>query len=326
MLASFARIALLVRHRDELQCRVEIFEEILLDPGGRGRHEVDGRGGGRRGLPEECGKRLRLVACLYLHHVWHVARIEELGAEDGQCERRRRLEVLLDAGRHFALPVGARDEIVASLDPRSAAADVAVVIGVAVDQLHRVVATPVDRRHRDHHRFGAQVQPQHRVRRVAVGRDDSRVLVGENSGFVADRVERRLVLPRVLVDHELVHHRVVHHDRQAVDERLLGDGLRLGDARRGDTARLVLLHGLCDRVVLFRAARDQHRHPGTEYDGLQESYGCFIHVGHPSPDRAATLLRRQWLPPDTRGSVADQAPRKSSSICARTGAPLRAGW
>ena len=231
-------------------------------------------------------------------------------------------KILPDAGRRFALPVGARDEIVASLDTRGATADVAVVIGVAVDQLHRVVATPVDRRHRDHHRFGAQVQPQHRVRRVAVGRDDCRVLVGEHAGFVADRVERRLVLPGVLVDRELVHDRVVHHDRQAVDERLLGDGLRLGDARRGDTARLVLLHGLCDRVVLFRATCDQRRHPGTEYDGLQESCGCFIHVGHPSPDRAATLLRRPWLPPDARSSVADQAPRKSSTICRTNRSPV----
>ena len=37
----------------------------------------------------------------------------------------------------------------------------------------RVVALRIDRRDRNHHRFGAQVHPQHRIGRVAVGRDDA---------------------------------------------------------------------------------------------------------------------------------------------------------
>jgi hypothetical protein len=43
-------------------------------------------------------------------------------------------------------------------------------------------------------------------------------------------VERRLVLPRVLVDGILVHDSVIHHDGQPIDESILGDGLGLDDA------------------------------------------------------------------------------------------------
>ena len=45
------------------------------------------------------------------------------------------------------------------LGPGGAAADIAVVVGVAVDQLYRVVAFLFHGRNRDHHRLGTQVQP-----------------------------------------------------------------------------------------------------------------------------------------------------------------------
>jgi hypothetical protein len=49
---------------------------------------------------------------------------------------------------------------------------------------------------------------------------------------VGDLVERRLELPGIAVDREVVHHAIVHHDRQAVNEALRGDGLRLKEAGR----------------------------------------------------------------------------------------------
>ena len=174
------------------------------------------------------------------------------------AERRGGPEDFCDACGHFALPVRTGDEKVAGVEARRAAADVAVVVRIAVDQLHRVVASLGHRRHRNHHRLRAQVEPEHRIGRVAVGRDDGRVLVGEDPGFVVYRVERRLVLSRVLVDDELVHHRVVHDQRQAVDECLLGDGFGFGDARRRNTFGHVFLFGLCYGIVLFAAGRDQH--------------------------------------------------------------------
>ena len=178
-----ADLLVLRRLGHELQRGVEILVEVLLDPRRRGREEIDLRRGGRRGLLEERGERLRLVARLHLLHVRHVLGIEELRAEEGERERRGRAEDLLDARRRLAFPVGADDEVVAGLEARRAAADVAVVVGVAVDQLHGVVALLRHRRHRDHHRLRAQVEPEHRIRRVAVRRDDRRVLVGERRGL-----------------------------------------------------------------------------------------------------------------------------------------------
>src|SRR3954464_4874374 len=101
--------------------------------------ELDRRCGGWRRLFEEGGKRLALVAGLDFLDVRHVAGVEELSAESREGERRSRPENLLDSSRCVTFPVGADHQIVARLSPRGARADVAEIVGVAVDQLDRVV-------------------------------------------------------------------------------------------------------------------------------------------------------------------------------------------
>ena len=229
--ASFARIALsLGVSGTNCSAASRYSKKFCLDAGGGGRNEIDLRRGGRGGLLQESGKRPRLVAGLNLLDVRHVAGIEELRADKRERERRRRSEDLLDPGGRSAFPVGADHQIVARLGPRGAGADIAEIVGVAVDQLDRVVAVLFDRRHRDDHRFGAQIQPKERVRGVAVRRDDCRILRRGDVVLVVDFVERRLELPRIPVHGELLHHRVVHHERQAVDEAFFGDVLGLQQA------------------------------------------------------------------------------------------------
>ena len=72
--------------------------------------------------------------------------------------------------------------------------------------------------------------------------------------LVVDVIERRLELPRVLVEDVLVHDAVVHDERQAVNEAFLGDGLDFGNARNGDLGLLVGHLGDGDRVGLLFAA------------------------------------------------------------------------
>ena len=136
----------------------------------------------------------------------------------------------LDAGGLLAFPVGSDHEIGARIVSRSAAANIAKVVGIAVDQLHRIIALLLHRRHGDHHRLGTQIQPQYGVWRVAVRRDDRCVFIGRHMVEVVDLVERRLELAGLRVDGELVHDRIIHHERQAVDEAFLGDVLGLDDA------------------------------------------------------------------------------------------------
>ena len=146
---------------------------------------------------------------------------------------RTALEHRLHAGRRIASPVGADHQIVARVAAGRARADIAVVVGAAVDQLDRVVALRVDRRHADHQGLRPEVHPQHRIGGIAIGRDDRGVLVGEHLVGVGDGVERRLVLAGILVDHELVQNCVVHHDRQAVGEAVLRDVDRGEEAGTG---------------------------------------------------------------------------------------------
>ncbi len=226
-------ILVLRRWWDELEGEREILVEVLLDRLTRGREEIDLRRGWRCRLFEESGKGPRLVARLHLFHVRHVVAIEELGSIDGERERGRRGKDRLDPCRRRAVPARADDEIVAGIAPRGAAADVAEVVGIAVGQLYRVVALLRHRGHREHHRLRAQIHERHRVRCVAVRRDDRRVFVGRDTAHVVDLVEWRLELAGLRVHGVLVHHCVVHHDRQPVDEAFLGDLLRLIYAERG---------------------------------------------------------------------------------------------
>ena len=189
----------------ELESEVEIVEEVRLYHFLVDLWEIDLRRGGWSGLLEESRKRLSLVAGLDLFDVWHISRVEELGA----VARNRKLgggaEHFLDARRGLALPIGADHHVVAGFIAGGAAADIAVVESVAILQLHRVIAALFHGRNREHHRLGTQIHPKERIRRVAVRRDDGGVLVGEDAGLVLDLVERRLELPGVLVHGIFVH-------------------------------------------------------------------------------------------------------------------------
>ena len=168
------------------------------------------------------------------------------------------------AGGRLALPVGPGDHVAARAVAGRAAADVPVVEGVHVGQLHRVVAALLDLGHAQHDRLGPQVRLDHRVRRVGIGRDDGGVLRCRGLGIVPDRVERSLVLGVRLVHVELVQRLVGRDHREAVDVGFLGD--RLGLERAG----LVLRFGLRDGVRLPAAAG---RDGGREREGVQGLLG-----------------------------------------------------
>ncbi len=163
--------------------------------------------------------------------------------------------VCLMPGGVSPCPAGADHHVIARFRASRPAADIAVVEGVAVHQLHGVVTRRGHRRHADDHRLGAQVQPEHGVGRIAVGRNDRRVLPGEHARFVGDLVERRLVLPGIFVHDKLVHRRVIHHDGQAVDKALLGDGAGFLDAGLGDASHLVSLFRCFNRVAIATKSR-----------------------------------------------------------------------
>ena len=96
------------------------------------------------------------------------------------------------------------------------------VVGIAIDQLHRV-ARLCDGRHRDRHRLRAQIQPEKRG--VSLFGVMTAVSRGRNAVHVIDLLNGALYWP----DRPRIRdHRIVHHDRET-DETLLGDGLGFGD-------------------------------------------------------------------------------------------------
>src|SRR5213592_4576087 len=250
---SGTQILVFRRWWDELQGSVQILVEVFLDSLSGSRDEIDLWRGRRRGLLEELGKRLRLVARLHLLHVRHVPWIKELSAEKGEGEGGRRGKDFLDPRRHLAFPAGANHEIVARIVAGGPAADVTIVVGIAIDELDRVVALFFHCWHRDHHRLRAQIQPAHRIGRVAVRCDNRRVFGGGDAVLVIDLVEGRLELAGLRVHGKLIHDRVVHDERQAVNESFLGDRLGFRDARRGHARFIVGLLRARNGVALFFA-------------------------------------------------------------------------
>src|SRR6266513_1678486 len=128
---SGTHILVFRRWWDELQGGVQILVEVFLDCLSGSREEVNLGRGRRRGLLEESGERLCLVARLHLLYVRHVPGIKELSAEKGEGEGGRRVKDFLDPRRHLAFPTGANHEIVARLVTGGPAADIAIVIGIA---------------------------------------------------------------------------------------------------------------------------------------------------------------------------------------------------
>src|SRR5438552_2451202 len=264
---------------DELEGSVQILVEVFLDSLGGSRDKIDLWRGRRRGLLEERGERLRFVSRLNFLHVRHVPGIKELSAEKGEREGSRRGKNFLDPRRHLAFPARANHEIVARIVAGGPAADVTIVVGIAIDELDRVVALFFHRWHRDHHRLRAQIHPDHRIRRVTIWRDDRRVLGGGDAVLVIDLVEGRLELAGLPVHGKLIHDRVVHDERQAVNESFLGDRLGFRDARRGHARFLVRLLRARNGVALFVAADKQGYSDDT---GQRRSNECAFACSHNS--------------------------------------------
>src|SRR6266446_4195932 len=274
---SGADLLVFRRWWDELEGSVQILVEVFLDPLGGSRDEIDLRRGRRPGLLEELGKRLRLVARLHLLHVRHVPWIKELSAEKGEGEGGRRGKDFLDPRGHLAFPAGTNHEIVARVVTGGPAADIAIVIGIAVDQLHLVVAFLFHCWHRDHHRLRAQIHPDHRIRRVTIWRDDRRVFGGGDAVLVIDLVEGRLELAGLRVHGKLIHDRVVHDERQAVNESFLGDRLGFRDTRRGHSRFLVGLLRARNGVALFFATDEGGSSEGARKRQLDNALFSLFH-------------------------------------------------
>src|SRR6266496_5071301 len=131
---SGADLLVFRRWWDELEGSVQILVEVFLDPRSSGRDEIDLRRGRQRGLLEERGERLRFVTRLHLFHVRHVFGIKELGPEKVEREGSRRGKDLLDPGGRLAFPIRAHHKIVTWLVAGGPAADVTIVIGIAIDE------------------------------------------------------------------------------------------------------------------------------------------------------------------------------------------------
>lgn len=182
-------------------------------------------------MVQEAGERLCLVAGLNLFDGLDIGRVEQLRPEKCQAEISGRPEHLLDARRRHAGPSRADDHIASGITAGGAGADITKIIRIKVVQLQRIVALGIDRRHGKDNGLGPQVQPCERIRRVAVGRDDGGIFICEDARLVEERIERRLVLARRLVDRVLIHDAIGHHHRQAIDEASLCNVLGLEEAR-----------------------------------------------------------------------------------------------
>ena len=130
----------------------------------------------------------------------------------------------LDALRLGAVPVRPGEQEVAGVVAGGAAADVGEVERVHVDELQRVVAALLDRRHSEHQRLGAQIRADERIRRVGVRRLD-RLVVGRIDPRVVDqRVPGRLVFGAAAIDEVRVLDAVAVDQRETLDDGVLGDG------------------------------------------------------------------------------------------------------
>src|SRR5205823_12517207 len=90
----------------------------------------------------------------------------------------------------FLMPAGASpfagpsNHIVAGVIAGRTAADVIVIVSIAVDELYRIIACLFYRWHGQDDRLSAQVQPQDGIECVAVGRDYYCILVSHQARFV----------------------------------------------------------------------------------------------------------------------------------------------
>src|SRR5262249_43029924 len=109
-----------------------------------------------------------------------------------------------------------------------AAANVAEIKSVKVDQLNGEVPSLLNRRPCDYHRLRPEVQTESGVGRVRVGDLNDFVIGRKDPGHVADLVPGRFEL-RVVTVHEVgVLDAVAVYHWKAVDVGFLGDGASFG--------------------------------------------------------------------------------------------------
>ena len=121
-------------------------------------------------------------------------------------------------------PVRPGEQETAGAVAGGAAAHIGEVERVHVDELDRVIAALVDRRHRDHQRLGAQIGADERIGRVGIGRLD-RLVVGRIDARVVDqRVPGRLVFGAAAIDEVRILDAIVVDQRKTPNDGVPGDG------------------------------------------------------------------------------------------------------
>ena len=186
--------------------------------------EIDGGRGRRRRPAEKLRQGLDFVARLNPLHVVDVAGIEELRADEQERELGLRVDHRLYVRRLGAVPIRPGEQEAAGAIAGGAAAHIGEVERVHVDELDRVIAALVDRRHRDHQRLGAQVGADERIGRLGIGRLD-RLVVGRIDARVVDqRVPGRLVFRAAAIDEIRILDPVAVDQRKTPDDGVLGDG------------------------------------------------------------------------------------------------------
>ena len=213
--------------RAELQHEIQDAEEIERGAFRIRRQrfwEIDGGRRRRRRPAEELRQGLDPVARLDLLHVVDVAGIEELRADEQESELSLGADHRLYVRRLRAVPVRPGEQEAAGAVAGRAAAHIGEVERVHVDELNRVIAALLHRRHRDHQRLGAQVGADERIGRVGIGRLD-RLVVGRIDACVVDqRVPGRLVFGAAAIDEIGILDAVAVDQREAPNGGILGDG------------------------------------------------------------------------------------------------------
>ena len=221
--------------RTEAEHKVEDGEKLgrgSLRLGAQGLVELDGGRGGRGRLAEELRQRLDLVTGLDFLHVFDVVGTEELGPVEDEGEFGLRPDHRLDARRRFAMPIRPGEEETARVIAGRPAADIGEVEGVHVDELERVVAILVDRRHGEHQRFGSEVCAEEGVGRIGIRRLDRLVVRRVDARIVDERVPGRLVFGAAAIDEIGILDAIAVDEREAVDRRFLGDRACFGGRER----------------------------------------------------------------------------------------------
>ena len=156
-----AQVLLVGQRRGEPHREVHDLEELrrrLLLVGCQRRNEVDRRCGRGRRLVQKHRQRRDLVAGLDLLDAVEFGRAEQLRAVQHEGQVGVGANDLVDALGLVALPVRPGQQVLAAAVAGGATADIGEVVGVAVDELQRVVPVLLDRRDGEHQRFGTQVR------------------------------------------------------------------------------------------------------------------------------------------------------------------------